>query len=213
MITPPMPARNKTHRLRNWLIGISVAVVALISGLVGCAAILGSAANQVANPNSASSQQPAPASAPAGTAGTPTHAGPVNLQLGDAASISQDGADAATITLDKRVVATQAVDQYSDGPQNGYFVAVHVTVTGSAGLSSGFDVNPLDFYALSGSTHYDEGGGNAYEGPDSSAELSVATLNAGEKASGWLVFDLPSPNGEIVYAPNLDGQPLAYWKF
>ena len=74
--------------------------------------------------------------------------GPVNLQLGDAASISQNGADAATITLDKRVVATQAVDQYSDGPQNGYFVAVHVTVTGSAGLSSGFDVNPLDFYAL-----------------------------------------------------------------
>ncbi len=44
-------------------------------------------------------------------------------------------------------------------------------------------------------------------------ELNATTLNASETASGWLLFDLPSPHGKIVYAPNLDGQPLAYWKF
>jgi hypothetical protein len=28
---------------------------------------------------------------------------------------------------------------------------------------------------------------------------------AGESSSGWVVFDVPSPYGYIVYAPNADG--------
>jgi hypothetical protein len=28
---------------------------------------------------------------------------------------------------------------------------------------------------------------------------------AGESSSGWVVFDVPSPHGYIVYAPNADG--------
>ena len=213
MITPPMPPLSKSHRLRNWLIGIGVAVVALIGGIVGCAAILGTALNQAANPNSVSSQRPVETNPQASAASTPAPAGPVELRLGDPASISQDGPNAATITLSKRVVSSQPVDQFSDGPQNGYFVAIRVGVSADPSLTTGFDINPLDFYALSGSTHYDEGDGNAFEGPHSGAELSATTLNASETASGWLLFDLPSPHGKIVYAPNLDGQPLAYWKF
>jgi hypothetical protein len=214
---PNVPPAKKRHRLRNWLIGIGVAIIALIGGLAGCAALAGTALNQAANPNSVSSHSAAtaslPAGAPASAADTPAPSGPVVLQLGDSASISQDGADAATVVLDKRVIASGPVDQFSNGPQNGYFVAIHVTATGAPGLSSGFDINPLDFYALSGSTHYDEGDANAYEGPHNGAQLNATTLNAGETASGWLLFDLPSPHGKIVYAPNFDGQPLAYWKF
>lgn len=213
MITPPMPPLRKSHRVRNWLIGTGVTIIALIGGLVGCAAILGGALHQAANPDTVSSQRP-PATAPqASTANTPTPAGPIELRLGDPASISQDGASAATIILRKRTISSQPVDQFSSGPQNGYFVAIHVEVSADPSLNSGFDINPLDFYALSGSAHYDEGDGNAYEGPHNGAELNATTLNAGETASGWLSFDLPTPHGKIVYAPNLDGQPLAYWKF
>jgi Domain of unknown function (DUF4352) len=112
--------------------------------------------------------------------------------------------------LREPAVSTQPTDEFSQGPQNGYFVSVHVTVNATA---DGFDIDPLDFYALSGTTHYDEGDGNAFEGPDNANELEATTLNAGESANGWLLFDLPSPHGQIVYAPNLNGEPLAYWDF
>lgn len=216
MITAPAPHR-KSHRLRNWLLGIGVTIVAVIGGIAGCAAMVGGALDNAANPDSVSGHRPPVAStqdsAPSGVADTPAPAGPVRLRLGDSASITQDGADAATIVLGSRVVLSQPVDQYSDGPQHGYFVAIRVHATGAASLTGGFDINPLDFYALTSSAHYDEGDANAYEGPHNGAELEAATLNAGETTSGWLLFDLPSSHGEIVYAPNLDGQPLAYWKF
>jgi DNA helicase II / ATP-dependent DNA helicase PcrA len=46
-----------------------------------------------------------------------------------------------------------------------------------------------------------------------SASVAPSTMNAGETATGWLIFDIPPPHGKIVYAPNLDGRPLAYWTF
>jgi len=214
MYAPPIPPPvNKGHRLRNWLIGIGVSIVAVIAGVAGCAALVGSAADHIANPNSVASQANAGNSHPAGVVSTPPPSGPVELQLGDSASISQNGTDAATIVVGRLATSAQPVDSFSEGPQNGYFVAVHVTATGAAGLTNGFDINPLDFYALSGTTHYDEGDGNSFEGPHNSAELEATTINAGETATGWLLFDLPSPHGKIIYAPNLDGQPLADWTF
>jgi len=211
MLTPPMSPPKKSHRLRNWLTGIGLAVAVLVGGAVGCAAIAGSALNSAANPSSVSSSHAA--SPPSGGTSSAAPSGPVELQLGTPASISQNGTDAATVVIGDPVVSSQPVDQYSEGPQNGYFVAVHVRASAAAGLTDGFDINPLDFYALSRSSHYDEGDGNAYEGPHNAAELNATTLNAGETASGWLLFDLPRPHGKIVYAPNLDGQPLAYWTF
>jgi hypothetical protein len=214
MLTPPMPPPRKSHRLRNWLVGSSLAIAALIAGIAGCAAMVGSALTSAASPNSISSgHATAPVSTHSGAANSPSPSGPVELRLGDQAPITQDGADAATVVISRRVISSQPADAYSDGPQNGYFVAVHIKVNTAASVSDGFDINPLDFYALSGRAHYDEGGGNAFEGPRSGAELNASTLNAGETASGWLLFDLPAPHGKIVYAPNLDGPPLAYWKF
>jgi hypothetical protein len=45
------------------------------------------------------------------------------------------------------------------------------------------------------------------------SELGYTTLAAGETASGKLVFDVPSRHGQIVYAPNYDGQPVAEWSY
>jgi hypothetical protein len=213
MLTTPASSLKKSHRLRTWLIGISVAIATLIGGLAGCAALVGSTVSNAANPNSISTHSRAHTDSPASVADSATPSGAAELQLGDTALISQDGTDGANIVLTTRVVSSQPADQYSDGPQNGYFVAVRVRVNAVNGLTSGFNINPLDFYALSDSIHFDEGDGNAYEGPHNAAELTATTLNAGESASGWLLFDLPSPHGKIVYSPNLDGQPLAYWKF
>jgi hypothetical protein len=206
-----MPPPRRSYRLRNWLIGSGLAIIVVIGGLVGCSALVGHALNQAANPNSASVGQAQPhAGTSSNDTSSPAPSGPVTLQLGESADISQNGSPAAIIVLSQSAVSTQPADEFSQGPQNGYFVSVHISVNATA---DEFDVNPLDFYALSGTTHYDEGDGNAFEGPDNANELEATTLNAGETANGWLLFDLPSPHGQIVYAPNLNGEPLAYWDF
>jgi hypothetical protein len=214
MLTPQMyeaPPKN-SHRLRNWLIGISLAVAVLIGGAVGCAAMVGSALTTAASPDSVSSHGAVHTGSRSSLDGSAAPTRPAELRLGGSL-INQDGTDGATITLTTRAVASQSADPFSDGPRNGYFVAVRTTVNAVDGLTSGFNISPLDFYALTGSAHYDEGDGNAYEGPHSEGELNATTLNAGETATGWLLFDLPSPHGEVVYAPNLAGQPLASWAF
>jgi hypothetical protein len=204
---------KKSHRLRNWLIGIGLAVTVLIGGAVGCAAIVGSALSTAATPDSVSSNGAAHTASRSSAVGSAAPSRPTELQLGGSALIDQDGTDGATVILATRSVSSQPTDQFSAGPQSGYFVAVRIKVNAVDGLTSGFNINPLDFYALTGSAHYDEGDGNAYEGPHSEAELNATTLNAGETATGWLLFDLPSSHGKVVYAPNLAGQPLASWAF
>jgi len=31
--------------------------------------------------------------------------------------------------------------------------------------------------------------------------------------TGYIAFDVPSAHGQIAYAPNYDGQPVAYWSY
>ena len=213
MLTPQMyeAPPKKSHRLRNWLIGISLTVAVLIGGAVGCAAMVGSALTTAASPDLVSSHSAVHTGSRPSLDDSAAPTRPAELRLGGSALINQDGTDGATITLTTRAVASQPADPFSDGPRNSYFVAVRITVNAVDGLTSGFNINPLDFYALTGNAHYDEGDGNADEGPHSEAELNATTLNAGETATGWLLFDLPSPHGKVVYAPNLAGQPLASW--
>ena len=138
------------------------------------------------------------------------------LAMGDTETLGSNdtGATEGTATVSHPVIATQPADQYGSAPQNGYFVIVTVAATADQGYTGGYDVYSGDFYALSGGSHYTEGNGNSYSAlADSSAELGYTTLAAGESTSGKLVFDVPSRHGYIVYAPNLDGQPLAEWKY
>ena len=73
----------------------------------------------------------------------------------------------------------------------------------------------LDFYDLTRGQHHDSGNGNAYNAlsdRQSNADITT-TLAAGEMASGWTAFDVPSRHGTIVYSPNTDGQPIAEWSY
>lgn len=209
MPTPAMPLKKSRRRLKNWLIGLGLATTVLIGGAVGHTARVAGNPDDPAIPGTVSSAPPSAA----GTGRFTTPSGPVELQMGDPASIGQNGVEAATLIISHAIVSWQPIDQYAECPQNRYFVAVHVEVKAAASLTSGFDVNPLDFYALSGSTHYDEGDGNAYEGPHNAAELNATAFNAGDSGSGWLLFDLPTAHSKIVYTPNLYGRPLADWTF
>jgi hypothetical protein len=94
-------------------------------------------------------------------------------------------------------------------------VIVHVKATADPAYTDGFDINELDFYDLTRGQHYDSGNGNAYNAlsdRQSNADITT-TLAAGETASGWMAFDVPSRHGKIVYSPNVDGQPIAEWSY
>ncbi len=212
---PPPPKR---HRLRKWLLILTGVTAAFIGVVVALAIGLSSAANHAANPNSAStpSATAQPSSQPAtSNPVTPAPNTPAMLAQGDPASITTGGSASATVTVTSVTTSrTPADQQYGSNPQNGYYVVANIAVSADPSFTQGFDINPLDFYALNGTTQYTEGSGNAYFALSSaSQELSPATLGAGQKTSGPIVFDVSSRHGYIVYAPNLNGQPLAEWKY
>jgi hypothetical protein len=151
---------------------------------------------------------------PATPAAAPSPTGPPVATVGQTLTATQDGQDAASITVLRVEESTQPVDQYSDGPAKGYFVSVLIRYRAKNAFSGGFDVSPLDWYAKVGSAHFDEGDGNAYEGPHGmNGELDSPTLGAGETTTGWVLFDVPSAHGKIAYAPNFDGGALGFWRF
>lgn len=211
----PQPPR-KRHRLRKWLLITPGVVVGLIVIVIALSAAFSSGVNHAVNPNSVATPTSVPASSapPASAASTPTPSGPDMLAMGTATSVTSNGTPAASITVSSPVLSTQPADQYGSVPANGYFVTVSVAATADQSYTGGFDINPLDFYALANGTHYTWDNGNAMSAlADPNQELSATTLAAGENASGKLAFDVPSPHGYIVYAPNLNGQPLAEWKY
>jgi hypothetical protein len=109
--------------------------------------------------------------------------------------------------------STRPADEYGSAPQYGYFLTVQVRAMAVASYRNGFDIGPIDFYALVGSSHFEEGNGNALDAPGADRELDYATLNAGEATSGTLVFDVPAKHGKIAYSPEFEGGPLGYWTF
>jgi hypothetical protein len=75
--------QKKSHWLRNWLIGISLAVAVLIGGAVGCAAMVGSALTTAANPDSVSSHSAAHTGSRSSLDGSAAPSRPAELRLGD----------------------------------------------------------------------------------------------------------------------------------
>jgi hypothetical protein len=213
------PAATAGLVRRGGLVALALAVVLLaVVGLSACSAAsprsttapgTATAAASPKTPSAATTTPPSPS-----TPSPAAPSGPEMLAMGESEIIATDGTPSATITVSSPAVTTQPADQYGSAPQNGYFVTVTVKVTADQAYTDGFDINPLDFYALSGGRHFDWDSGNAmFALASSDQELSAATLAAGETTSGKLVFDVSSPHGYIVYAPNLDGQPLAEWKY
>jgi hypothetical protein len=213
---------KKEHRaksgiaLAGLILGWIFTAVGIIVAIAVSAAVSSTSSISVQPPVSSQTYAP-PTTAPPTSPSTPSPAassGPEMLAMGDSASITTGDTPSGTITVSSPAVTTRPADQYGSAPQHGYFVTVTVKVTADQAYTDGFDINPFDFYALSGGRHYEWSNGNAmFALPSSSQELGATTLAAGETTSGKLAFDVSSPHGYIVYAPNLDGQPLAEWKY
>lgn len=149
----------------------------------------------------------------------PAASGPDMLTVGATETLADNNTNATegTVTVDSVHVTTQPADpSFGSPPANGYYVIVHITAAADPAYTSGYDVNALDFYALApGGRQFSQMNGNAMEALSSAQESTdiTATLGAGQSTSGWEAFDVSRPHGEIVYAPNLDGQPLAEWRY
>jgi hypothetical protein len=163
-------------------------------------------------PTAASGTETVPAP-PASGSSTPPGNIPGTLKIGQAAIITIDGTEAASLTIASVQTSTRPADEYGSAPQYGYFLTVQVRAMAVASYRNGFDIGPIDFYALVGSSHFEEGNGNALDAPGADRELDYATLNAGEATSGTLVFDVPAKHGKIAYSPEFEGGPLGYWTF
>lgn len=147
----------------------------------------------------------------------PAPTGPDQLAIGQTETLADNSnTTEGTVTVLSATVTTQPADlSFGEHPANGYFVIVHVSATADPSYTGGFDVNELDFYARAGGQHFDTTSGNGYFALSTSQNSSdlTATLAAGETSSGWIAFDVTRPHGQIVYAPNIDGQPVAEWRY
>lgn len=153
-----------------------------------------------------------------GAAGAPAAAGTKSpaaadaaFTVGQAAKISANEDEAATITVNSVKVSEKALGQYGEKAQNGSFKLVNVTVVNSG--TEAFDVNPFDWYLRDAAGNkYAYGDGNAissgFEGPS----FNATTLAAKEKRSGTMVIDAPKAAVELVYAPGWDAETVALWK-
>ncbi|SRR6266704_2545568 len=205
------PARHKILAVLGGGAGLLV-----VLGVIGAVAGSGHTAKLAATAASSPSWTPATQYYDTPTP-APAEAGPDMLSPGQGETVGDTSTDTteAVITVRSAAVTTRAAQDYGSAPANGYFVVVRVSATADQAYTDGFGINELDFYALEGGSHYDPGNGNAYSAlTDGQSNADVtATLAAGETSSGWIAFDVPRPHGQIVYAPNLDGQPLAEWSY
>lgn len=213
----PHPPRKTPWYRTAWFVGLM--------GFILGAAIAGSVAGSVSKTKTitgpervVTSTVPGPTvtetAAPCSSAPPPPAAGQGNvLAVGKTMTVTSDGTPAADLTITSVENSTRPVDEYSSAPKNGYFVTAHVTVKALSSYTAGFDIYSGDFYAVVKGTHYEEGNGNAFEGPGRDSALDSMTLNAGETASGTLNFDLPAQHGRIAYSPNSEGGPVGYWTF
>lgn len=115
-----------------------------------------------------------------------------------------------SISVTRAVATSQPPDEYSSAPANGHFVTFTLHAVNAHASSGPVDVNPFDFYVTVAGQHFDQEAGNAYE---ASNTLDASTLAPNEDSRGTVSFDLPARHGQLVYSPNYNGTPLAYWTF
>jgi hypothetical protein len=92
-----------------------------------------------------------------------------------------------------------------DRPEQGYYMGAYVK---AHTLSDEQDA--LDIYALVHGRHYDGDAfttSTAFEPP-----LDLLPFHKGERAAGWLVFDVPARHGQLVLR-NLEEHKVAVWTY
>ncbi len=214
--TPTPPPRKR--RLNRTVLIVLVTVLGTLAALTVAGVIVSVAAGP--NTKTATAISPAapaavnpagftpPASAPPDSAPPAENPAMVGA-VGDTAAISQDGHDAATITITGISTAKVEPGEFGATPDRGMFLIVKVTAKGTG---AAVDVNPLDFHVTGADgTHYEDPSYSTAWGPS----FEAGTLTAGEHISGTLVYDVntAAKHGKLVYAPNFNGEPVATWNF
>jgi hypothetical protein len=89
-------------------------------------------------------------------------------------------------------------------PERGLYMGAYVKAQALAD-----DQYVSDIYALVGGHHYDEAitGSLAFDPP-----LEAVMLNQGERAAGWLVFDVPARHGQLVLR-DVEDHTVGVWKY
>jgi uncharacterized RDD family membrane protein YckC len=124
-------------------------------------------------------------------------------KIGDKMTI-YDEFDAPQLEVTVTRLKFSAGDQF-DQPEHGLYMGAYVKVHA---LADEQDI--LDMSALVGGHQYS---GDAI--PFSTAfepSLDYVTLDTGERASGWLVFDVPARHGQLVLR-DFEGHKRAVWKY
>jgi hypothetical protein len=114
------------------------------------------------------------------------------------------GTEVANVQISK--VRFSSGDQYNR-PDRGNFLGVYVKTKALAN-----DQSSLwgDIYVTQRGHHYDA---DACCPEGFKPELDYVTLNTGETAEGWLLFDVPAKHGEVVLANTGDNSKIATWSF
>ncbi|MBA2552464.1 MAG: DUF4352 domain-containing protein [Geodermatophilaceae bacterium] len=153
------------------------------------------------------SGEPAPTTDPDETSPPPAAV----FELGETGTVTdQSGNPLADITVSAAVETAQPPDEFSDPPENGTFLSATVTI---ANLGEDvFTAAPFDFlvrYPDGTQATYGEGSSGVF-GYDNLLEL--VDLNAGETATGVVVFDVdPAVNGRQIVYSDLSGRVLGAW--
>lgn len=217
---PPVqqsPQPKKPHRLRKILLFVVGPIVTVIVLVVVLSVALSNSANKALNPVSTAPSAPSTPSAASASATTPSSSGPQQLALGQSASFvdNNTGGTIGSISVTATTTTKPADPSFGQPPVNGYYVIVTITAKCNSGYTQGWDTNALDFYALVNGSQYQWLDGNSMWALSNaqSSQAITATLGAGQSRTGYEAFDVPAPHGQIVYSPNLNGQPLAEWQF
>jgi hypothetical protein len=128
-------------------------------------------------------------------------------RIGDRVIVSDEFGDAQfEVTVTKVKFSTG--DEFEQ-PQHGLFMGAHVQVRPLADHQG--TASPAEMSALVGGHRY---AGDvisllrAFDPP-----LDYILLDTGQRAAGWLVFDVPARHGRLVLRDIMDGHQLAVWKY
>jgi hypothetical protein len=173
------------------LLGLAGALLALAA--VGFAVL-------VTSTGDTATVTPATATAPG-----PAVRRPVVARVGVTAAIAVDGAPGGEITVTGTRTALREPGRAGAKPRRGRFLIVTVAVKATG---QSFDVNPLDFHLRTADGRRVDEQCCAGFG----RELETAALERGQRLRGVMVFDVGPGRHRLVYAPNLDGAPVAEWR-
>jgi LysM repeat protein len=170
-----------------------------LAGIVGAALLLAAVSGCDAKGN-LTGQKSTVQSSPGTSKAKP--AGPQAAKVGQTLRITGDGGLSAAVTVSRVVAHAKGQGELAEPSKNGVYEVAHVTIAVTAG---DYDFNPLYFKWVSaaGDAYSSFDGNGATAGFDPA--LSSGTLHAGQRAGGYVTFDVPKGHGTVQITDPLGG--------